>query len=453
MRGFFSFIKDKLALILVNTLGVCTRCHKIAPFKKGGLCRKCFEVRKALVNAANPNIYNKDTYMEINKNLDSLLQYDFKKINIENAETVEKLTGIEKGFLLYCDTKSIEDFKIANYWFYQYFIDCNYLISKFLKNGYLTIGYNRNLSVFSSDFLKDILKQANLKVSGTKLELAKRIEENFSEEQICEIGKRQGKKFIITEKGIQEIGKYKPIITHDVDFENDCYSTILDNKLDIAYKMMCIYEQNKLIPRGLNCNWHNPPKKIFRINIDKPLPFNIPNCLKPFEKEIKATAIYTYIMGSNPRNAVPFFCQRIKADINKQILEKTFIFLCMYESGALNLNYSDIENLEQKQQKIDNAPSEILKNLSIDDFINAVNTKFNNNGLNISNIQYTVLKDGTYNFTYRSSQIGRIRIGKRSSKMQIITDYTVNWLENLTMQEYINNIDKWVQYAKTLGDD
>ena len=70
--------------------------------------------------------------------------------------------------------------------------------------------------------------------------------------------------------------------------------------------------------------------------------------------------------------------------------------------------------------------------------------------MNIDTLKYDVLKDGTYNFTYNDYQIGRIKIGKRSSKMQIVTKNLPIWLENLTMDEYTNNIDKWVEYTKEL---
>ena len=61
------------------------------------------------------------------------------------------------------------------------------------------------------------------------------------------------------------------------------------------------------------------------------------------------------------------------------------------------------------------------------------------------------MKDGTYNFTYNDCQIGRIKIGKKSFKMQIVTKDTCKWIENLTMKEYISNLDKWVKYTKQLN--
>ncbi len=469
MSDFIEIIKNQFNIIFGNRKeeikdvnknnklefkGECARCHRIAPLKKHGLCENCFEVRKLLVFAANPQNYNNKSYYDINKQLDELTKYDYNKLDIESTEIVEHLNGVEKAFLLYCDAKSIEDFKIANYWFYEHFIDCNYLISKFIKNEYLEIKYSNDFSKLTTNTLKGALKKANLKVSGTKSELVKRIEENFTDEQINNLAQNQGKKFVVTEKGLQEIGKFKPIITHDVDFENDCYTLILENKLNEAYKMMCQYEHNKLISRGLNCDWKNPPEKKFRINLDKNLPFNLPNCMKPYEKDVKATTIYTNIMGSNPRNSVPFFCQRVNADFNRRILEKAFIFLSAYESGAKGLDYSDIENLEQEQIRIDNAPKEIFENLSIDKFIEELKNKIIQAGLDISKLEYDVLKDGTSNFTYHigdwNSQIGRIVFGKKKSSMQILTQDTVKWLDNLPMEEYIKNIDKWILYIKEI---
>lgn len=86
--------------------------------------------------------------------------------------------------------------------------------------------------------------------------------------------------------------------------------------------------------------------------------------------------------------------------------------------------------------------------LNIVNFLNALNEKFINSGLDVNNLKYDILKDGIYNFTYNDCQIGRIKIGKRCSKMQVLTNDSVKWFENLTMDEYTKNIDKWVKYAK-----
>ena len=41
-----------------ETQGICARCHKTVKLKKYGLCDECFNARRELVNAANPEIYN-----------------------------------------------------------------------------------------------------------------------------------------------------------------------------------------------------------------------------------------------------------------------------------------------------------------------------------------------------------------------------------------------------------
>ena len=91
-------------------------------------------------------------------------------------------------------------------------------------------------------------------------------------------------------------------------------------------------------------------------------------------------------------------------------------------------------------------------NHNIEIFIAELKNKIILAGLNIDNLEYDVLKDETYNFIYHiqdwNSQIGRIKIGKRSSKMQILERNNVIWIKNETMETYLKNIDKWIEYIK-----
>ena len=61
------------------------------------------------------------------------------------------------------------------------------------------------------------------------------------------------------------------------------------------------------------------------------------------------------------------------------------------------------------------------------------------------------LKDGTYNFMYEDIQIGRIKFGKKSSKMQILTNNDITWIENKTLDTYIAYLDKWIEYIKEIN--
>lgn len=105
---------------------------------------------------------------------------------------------------------------------------------------------------------------------------------------------------------------------------------------------------------------------------------------------------------------------------------------------------------------MENIKKEVLENFSIDVFIDELKNKMLKSGLNVDKLEYDVLKDGTYNFIYHinpdsNCQIGRIKINKRSSKMQIIKKNDVVWIQNETMETYLNYIDKWIEYTKQLG--
>lgn len=75
-------------------------------------------------------------------------------------------------------------------------------------------------------------------------------------------------------------------------------------------------------------------------------------------------------------------------------------------------------------------------------------TKVIEAGLVEDDLSIDQLKDGTYNFMYEDLQIGRIKFGKKSSKMQIITKDNVIWLENEPIEVYLENIERWIEYIK-----
>lgn len=79
-------------------------------------------------------------------------------------------------------------------------------------------------------------------------------------------------------------------------------------------------------------------------------------------------------------------------------------------------------------------------------------TKVIEAGLVEDDLSIDRLKDGTYNFMYEDLQIGRIKFGKKSSKMQIITKDNVIWLENEPIEVYLENIERWVEYIKEVKE-
>lgn len=68
--------------------------------------------------------------------------------------------------------------------------------------------------------------------------------------------------------------------------------------------------------------------------------------------------------------------------------------------------------------------------------------------VDIDNIIFNI-KSGCINFKYKVMQIGRITLNKKR-KMQILTSNRVVWLEDITLDEAMKNIDKWIIYLKYL---
>ena len=84
------------------------------------------------------------------------------------------------------------------------------------------------------------------------------------------------------------------------------------------------------------------------------------------------------------------------------------------------------------------------------DFLNVLQDKIKVARLFPKYLTYNTMSNGIVNFTYKGCQIGRIYFGKKTSKMQIINSLNVIWIENKSFEEYIQNIDKWIAYAKHL---
>ena len=455
---FDSFIVKSESLTMAQTKenkntfdknGHCIRCNKLSSLDEFGYCTDCAAIKKAIetITSIEHRIAKDTDYLY--QTVKEANTYNYSKLDIENAELISNLNGVEKKFLEYMEAKPANSFELAGYWIYEHFIDCNYLISKLIKNGYLEISEYKSLSIMTTDELKNILKKANLKIVGTKKELIQRIEENLNEDEIKSMSENKEKFFVLTAKGKNILQGEKTVIAKDIDFEKNCYNLILNNRLDEAYKLVCEYENSKLTPRGINCDWNNT-KKTFHLYIDTELPFKLPKCLEKYEKEVKATAIYTQMMGAGEKKAKSFFVNHYKIDFDKEILDKVFHALCFVAMGVELPEDFNIENIEEKIEADKNLPKSYFENLATEKFIEQLKKELQNAGYDLQKLQYDELKDGTCNFMYEDMQIGRIKFGKKSSSMQIISLDFVDWLKNETMETYLDNIPKWIKYLKEI---
>ena len=71
-------------------------------------------------------------------------------------------------------------------------------------------------------------------------------------------------------------------------------------------------------------------------------------------------------------------------------------------------------------------------------------------GRNPALLRLNRLSDKILNVQYVDMQIGRIKLQGRKTKMQILTKNNVEWIEDETVENYIQFIEKWMRYLNKL---
>ena len=432
----------------------CPRCHQKAKLRTSGYCKTCDNLKNIIAKIQES--YYSGNYASTDAEYNYIREefaFSRNKINLQLDDTSSELTEIEKNFLSTLDSKSAEKFYITGEWIYQHFIDANYLISKFIKNGYLETSKMKSFNSMTIAELKQLLKSNSMKATGTKADLIA-VAEQLSREQLNNY--YSDKEYLrLTEKGLLITGK-KSVISRDSAMEEECMQLILQNRLQDARSKVCEYESKKLVGRGIGINWNNA-KKNFLFTMDTKLPFELPVKLKKYENELRAVSIYCNMMGSN--NSKRLFLARNKIDFDKELLNRPLQALRMLTSGTDFPKDFVLENEVQNSWKYSENAVEL--------FVNELKKKIKKAGLRNSGLAYSVIKDGILHFTYNGCQIGRIKFGKKTSSMQIITmklrtipceygddivttDDFVDGLENKSLETYINNIDKWIEAIKVI---
>lgn len=121
------------------------------------------------------------------------------------------LTDIEKAFLKYIAGRKVNTPNIAGYWSYEYKIDFNYTVSKYINNNYLYIG-SADPSKLTTSALKKILQLAGLPAFGKKAELVARVQELPTSTYSTELY------YCLTEKGRNTINPVQENPTKAISF-------------------------------------------------------------------------------------------------------------------------------------------------------------------------------------------------------------------------------------------
>ena len=163
--------------------------------------------------------------------------FDYTKIN--KVVLNRDLTALEKNFLKYIEGSVADNINLALYWTYDYGIDYKKTIDLFVSNNYLKISdYQTDLKKYTISELKKLLKHYNLKLSGNKPDLLKRISNNLTTENLLDFFKDGSKYLELTEKGKVAISNLKESVTKDPDFEDLIISYIHNKNLDKAYQII-----------------------------------------------------------------------------------------------------------------------------------------------------------------------------------------------------------------------
>ena len=162
------------------------------------------------------------------------------------------LTSVEKAFLKYIAGSPVSLPGIPVYWTYEYNINYQRLLSKFLLEGYLFLASPaETLEKLPVEKLKMILKATGLKVSGKKSELTDRIRNGIDAQTLDSFFADEERVYALTEKGKQTVETVKDSATKDTDLEDACLDDILNLRFNEAYLRLCENELKKKIPRGI----------------------------------------------------------------------------------------------------------------------------------------------------------------------------------------------------------
>lgn len=256
-------------------------------------------------------------YNERQQRIAKFNPFDLDKNHADNSP----LTSTQKYFLKQMHGQSIENPTVYAYWIYEYSLDFEKVMAKFLSNGYLQVSNSFfEVELLKVDELKNILRKHSLSTSGKKAELIQRIKNNISSEQLtAELGSHN-KKYALTEKGKEALTGLPNSMTKNLELEDLCLKYIFNKQLNEAYKLVCENELNKIIPRGIGMDWkHELTNGLSDFKLKLYTDFlenntnSIPKPLKPYEIQMKACVILGDFWGVAISKSADLFMRIIES--------------------------------------------------------------------------------------------------------------------------------------------
>jgi DNA-binding MarR family transcriptional regulator len=168
---------------------------------------------------------------------DCIIYGEYDLTNYKERE----LTSIEMYFLKYITVYKKNPLKsISGDWTYNYNLDYKDVLNQFVGQNLVEIIELNTIEkmnyFYKVDDLKNILRTKKLKLSGRKKELIDRILENSSIDEQKKMTSQRCIKYKLTDKGEKLINDVNPSLSRDMDFEDSCYSLVMNNSMNKAYK-------------------------------------------------------------------------------------------------------------------------------------------------------------------------------------------------------------------------
>lgn len=262
-----------------------------------------------------------------NEWVELLNQFNPYEVNAPiNDEIV--LEPVELSFLKYMNKKAVKDTPVAQYWRIEYNINYKDLMTKLMGHGYLRMSDPyETLQKLKVDEIKKILDEKGLDKKGTKQILIDRIKENVSPENLAFLQKEGPAFYVLTEKGIAVTSEIKDSATKDLAMEDVCIKEILNQNFDGAYRKVCEWEMNKLIPRGIGIDWSHEfnvglseEKETSYQNFFRGSVPALPATLKEHESVFKACVILGSMLGVNADKMYILFIRLVDIDVERSLI-------------------------------------------------------------------------------------------------------------------------------------
>lgn len=244
------------------------------------------------------------------------------------------LTSIERAFLKKINKQPIEHPEVYAYWTYEYNIDFSAIMSKLLGYGFIAVSdFEQTLSCLTVKDLKELLAEKGISPTSRKASLIQQISSVYTEDDKSRLFERFPRRYLLTQKGTEAIEGIVPSFTYNYELEDSCLENIIIGDVNTAYKDICLWEAQKMLPRGIGIDWKkeaedglsNDDIKYYTDFLSSEV--DLPDEVYEYEMQIKACCILAIFFGCAADEAANCFFRII----GTQPVEKSTVIQIIQE--------------------------------------------------------------------------------------------------------------------------